>query len=537
MIGQPGLSPNGILQQLAIPDALDPSNEQTCNCTYDDLARVGSVDCLSEPGGTQGWWQTFSFDAFGNLSKTGKGGGAISFLPTYNSSTNQVSSMGSYDANGNLTNDSTNFYTWDADGNPVTIGTIGTPGIDLTFDALDRMVEQNYLPGYYQLVYAPWGAKLARMSGQTVWLGYVPLVAGDVALYGSGPSLIRYRHADWLGTTRYTDKANQALYHDGAYGPYGEPYAETGDTDRGFTGMNQDTDDHASYGLYDALYREYHPTWGRWVSPDPAGLAAVDPTNPQSWNRYAYVTNDPLALTDPLGLQNEAIKWACGGSTPAAPNPCSSLWWEADEQGCNLEGGAIDCSLAYALAGIGVAAQCPANECGAVNVGGLLVYPVAYQTGFAYLGGYMEPGYEFDTNEEALAAGALYAENQSLLNSGKEQCGMTYEVGDQFSYTTSVEGGWSNCNMGNARSEIPGNGIATGGYHSHGLEDPNYANEQFSGVIGRRLGDVGWSTYYGYPLSLATPGGRVMIYNPWSACQDFLLGSPLGTGTTVPTCP
>jgi hypothetical protein len=27
---------------------------------------------------------------------------------------------------------------------------------------------------------------------------------------------------------------------------------------------------------------------GRWVSPDPAGIAAVDPTNPQSWNRYAY---------------------------------------------------------------------------------------------------------------------------------------------------------------------------------------------------------------------------------------------------------
>jgi hypothetical protein len=39
------------------------------------------------------------------------------------------------------------------------------------------------------------------------------------------------------------------------------------------------------------------------MSPDPAGMAAVDPTNPQSWNRYTYVLNNPLALIDPLGEQ------------------------------------------------------------------------------------------------------------------------------------------------------------------------------------------------------------------------------------------
>ncbi|HET7103033.1 MAG TPA: hypothetical protein VFI20_03000 [Terracidiphilus sp.] len=34
---------------------------------------------------------------------------------------------------------------------------------------------------------------------------------------------------------------------------------------------------------------------GRWLSPDPAGWAAVDLTNPQSLNRYGYVLNGQVA--------------------------------------------------------------------------------------------------------------------------------------------------------------------------------------------------------------------------------------------------
>jgi hypothetical protein len=41
---------------------------------------------------------------------------------------------------------------------------------------------------------------------------------------------------------------------------------------------------------------------GRWVSPDPAGLDAADFANPQSWNRYVYVLNNPLMNMDLTGL-------------------------------------------------------------------------------------------------------------------------------------------------------------------------------------------------------------------------------------------
>jgi len=45
------------------------------------------------------------------------------------------------------------------------------------------------------------------------------------------------------------------------------------------------------------------------MTPDPAGLAAVDPGNPQSWNRYAYVMNNPMNLIDPIGM---APRVRCG---------------------------------------------------------------------------------------------------------------------------------------------------------------------------------------------------------------------------------
>jgi RHS repeat-associated protein len=68
------------------------------------------------------------------------------------------------------------------------------------------------------------------------------------------------------------------MYSSTAYAPFGEPYAQAGTADLSFTGQNQDT----VGGLYDFFFREYS-TQGRWPSPDPAGLAAVDLSDPSRW--------------------------------------------------------------------------------------------------------------------------------------------------------------------------------------------------------------------------------------------------------------
>jgi RHS repeat-associated protein len=308
----------GTLQTLTITDPFDSANNQSCAYLYDDLGRIASANC-----GTT-WAQTFSYDAFGNINKSGNS----MFAPIYttNPPTNQYSSIGgsgaAYDLNGNVTNDFLHSYALDANGNPVTIDTVG-----VTYDALGRMVEQNRSSSYTEIVYAPSGAKLALMTGTTLQKGYVPLTGGTMAVYNSS-GLAYYRHSDWVGSSRFASTTSRTLYFDGAYAPFGEPYATTGTTDLSYTGKNQDT----VSNLYDFPAREYG-IQGRWPATDPAGTASVDPRNPQTWNRYAYALNNPLGFIDPTGTDASPV----GG--PESPT--------ATSDDCQFFGnGVVDCAKA-----------------------------------------------------------------------------------------------------------------------------------------------------------------------------------------------
>jgi len=82
----------------------------------------------------------------------------------------------------------------------------------------------------------------------------------------------------------------------------------------------------AEIPTYNTMFREYSYGQGRWLSPDPD---AGDISNPQSLNRYAYVTNNPLALTDPTGLQgNNAINDVCQWHPQSYLSPCSSFGFQ-----------------------------------------------------------------------------------------------------------------------------------------------------------------------------------------------------------------
>jgi RHS repeat-associated protein len=61
------------------------------------------------------------------------------------------------------------------------------------------------------------------------------------------------------------------------------------------TGKERDTESGNDY--FEARY--YSSSMGRFMSPDSPKYA--EKTNPQSWNLYAYVDNNPLSRTDPTG--------------------------------------------------------------------------------------------------------------------------------------------------------------------------------------------------------------------------------------------
>jgi RHS repeat-associated protein len=80
------------------------------------------------------------------------------------------------------------------------------------------------------------------------------------------------------------------------YYPYGKEYTATGNDKDKFATYFRDS----STGLDYAMNRYYGSNLGRFLTPDPYGGSAK-PDNPQTWNRYSYVTNDPINANDPSG--------------------------------------------------------------------------------------------------------------------------------------------------------------------------------------------------------------------------------------------
>jgi RHS repeat-associated protein len=141
----------------------------------------------------------------------------------------------------------------------------------------------------------------------------------------------RHLHLDHLGTPRLITSDNGQLvsYHD--YYPFGDEKSSywqevAGGFDREepmkFTGHERDyaggmgaEDGHAVDYMH---ARYYSPTAGRFLSVDPV-LGKLN--QPQSWNRYAYVMNNPMNRTDPTGLADQCPPPYKCAAPPPPPKP------------------------------------------------------------------------------------------------------------------------------------------------------------------------------------------------------------------------
>jgi RHS repeat-associated protein len=116
---------------------------------------------------------------------------------------------------------------------------------------------------------------------------------------------LSYFHHDHLGSIAAVSNAQGVITERLAYDPWGRRRFASGlpdtldsisglATDRGYT-MHEHLDE---MGIIHMNGRVFDPLIGRFMSADPFIQA---PGNLQSYNRYSYVMNNPLAFTDPSG--------------------------------------------------------------------------------------------------------------------------------------------------------------------------------------------------------------------------------------------
>jgi RHS repeat-associated protein len=146
----------------------------------------------------------------------------------------------------------------------------------------------------------------------------------------------QYVHWDHLGSTRMMTDENGVPIAAFKYFPFGmEAESSGGDELRQkFTGHERDN----SVGLDYMMARSCRMPLGRFLEPDPYD-GSMRPEQPQSWNRYAYVSNNPLNAGDPDGYTEETVISHAGGSAGGGREDVQVTSAGNDEPSSLAEGG------------------------------------------------------------------------------------------------------------------------------------------------------------------------------------------------------
>jgi RHS repeat-associated protein len=289
-----GYAPNG-----DILSANDSANGNW-NYTYDDFNRLAN----SAPSG-QSWSYSYTYDRYGNRwqqNLNGTGGSGPTSNLTLNGNNQIAPGNGvSYDAAGNVTADPANTYTYDAENRIVsTTNTHTGVTTTYTYDASGQRVEKISGGLVTQYVYDLLGHAIAEFSASGVWdRGEIYVGGRHLATYVN--STTYFIHSDWLGTERVRSNVTGTGCERITSFPFGDNMVTSGScsdiSTRHFTSKERDTESSNDY--FGARYNS--SSVGRFLSPDPL-LNSGRPWDPQSWNRYAYVRNNPLVRVDPTGL-------------------------------------------------------------------------------------------------------------------------------------------------------------------------------------------------------------------------------------------
>jgi RHS repeat-associated protein len=130
-----------------------------------------------------------------------------------------------------------------------------------------------------------------------------------IAHWSSTTNAVTYYIQDALGSTRAIVDSSGSPCFDADFFPYGGEFdfVSTCSPSYKFTAKERDSESSSSTDYFGARY--YSTTLGRWKSPD---LPFADQvlTDPQSWNLYGFVRNNPESSID----TNGRVTWVIGGT-------------------------------------------------------------------------------------------------------------------------------------------------------------------------------------------------------------------------------
>ena len=289
--------------------------------TYDSFGNRTAQDVATQP---------FT-NAAGSVTCQMTGSALPSTSATYNAynqfkTTTQDLGTPGYDFAGNLTNDGTYQYLYDAEGRLCAVKNLSSNIMTgYLYDANGTRVAKGSLTAMTcdpsanlsqfqstetDYIVGPSGEQVTEMdmvNGTLTWKHTNAWASGKIlATYDSATNNTLFYLSDWLGTKRVEVGANPCAtaysslpYGDNQPQPVIAGYSPCQDnaTEHYFTGKERDTESENDY--FGARY--YGNNMGRFMSPDPSGVYFGDPTNPQSLNLYSYVLNNPLTGTDPTG--------------------------------------------------------------------------------------------------------------------------------------------------------------------------------------------------------------------------------------------
>ena len=267
---------------------------------YDGLNRLTT----SQEGAS--WSQTNSYDRYGNRSIVG---GGLSF----SASNNRIVGW-SYDAVGNLLSDGLHAYTYDAENKISKVDAVSAYAYDGEGQRVRKFVGENL-----RFVYGTTGRIIAEFNGSTGALTKEYIYGASGLAATIEPTAInangtRYTTSDHLDSPRVVTNSGAGVVSRHDYKPFGEEigagvgsrttlmgFSVSDGLRQKFTSKERDTETGLDY--FGARY--YGSGLGRFNSADPLMLGLKQVVNPQRWNRYAYVVNNPLALYDPDGQDDQ----------------------------------------------------------------------------------------------------------------------------------------------------------------------------------------------------------------------------------------